>query len=280
MTIQCNPIARIFVSILIFAALVTVMFGQQRTSGPKLIKTTKSAAAVVTAPGAAVDPVIFDNAHSDCEDLDFLHMNGVGDIRFSHIISNWELRLDFANPNGTFPFTNGGGRVVVGPEDATRSVTIASSSNPATVSSWQSNLPITAVIIKVGTTTYAYPYKPFRLLDADLATGDFLNFRYVSFCFAEPTGVTAADAIIDGRVTDASGVGIGKAQVVVVNGATGESKIAWTSPFGYFAISGLEVNEVYLLNVSHKRFTFEEPQRTIVISDNFTAADFVAQPLE
>lgn len=271
-----NQIGRFTVCFVVLLSLAAAMSGQKLSGGTNV----KNPAALIASPNAAVDPVIFDNQHSDCEDLNFLHMNGVGDIRFSHIITNWELRLDFTNPNGTFPFTTGGGRIVVGPQDATKSVTITSSSSPATVASWRSDLPITAVIVKVGTTTYAYPYKPFRFNDTNLATGDSGNFRYVSFCFAEPTGTTAADASISGRVADASGMGIGKAQLVLINGATGESKITMTNPFGYYSIPGLEVGEVYVLNVSHKRFTFQQRQQTIVLTDNFTASDFIAQPLE
>lgn len=272
---------RYFVCLTLLAVFGTAIFGQKVEGGNDSNKKTKILAESVFVPSASVDPVIFDNSNSDCEDLDFLHMNGVGDVRFSHIITNWELKLDFTNPNGTFPFTTGGGRVVTGPQDATRSVTVTSSSSPSTVSSWSANLPITAVIVKVGTTTYAYPYKPFKFFDTLLATGDPLPIRYVSFCFAEPTGPTAGEISITGRVVDSNGHGLARAQMVLFNGVTGESKAATTSSFGYYTFDGLDANNLYVLSVSHKRFSFSENQRAVTPNgSNVSNVNFVALPAQ
>lgn len=265
---------RLIGALIIVSTLVTVSFGQ------KSVSTVKSAPEQI-APSAAVTPVVFGPGQSgnpNCADLNALHVNGSGDIRFSHIITNFELKLDFGTPNGTFPFTTGNGRIVVGPEYPNRAVTVFSSGS--TVSSWSSMLPITAVILKVGNVAYVYPYKPFRFNDKDLITGDQQSISHLTFCFGEPTGVTAGEISIDGRVVDSNGMGISKAQMILVNGATGESKITMTNPFGYYSFQDLDVNEVYVVNVSHKSFTFPERQRIISPADSVTGFDFVASPRE
>lgn len=272
---------RTFACVVVLSALATSMLGQKLGGNTQPIKTTKHIAELLSAPNAAVPVINFGNTHSSCGDLNDLHVNGVGDIRFSHIITDWELRLNIFNPTGTFPFTTGGGRVVTGPQDPARSVTLSAGSTPgAHITSWSANLPITAVIMRVGLTTYVFPYKPFRIMDTDLLTGDANFYVFTSFCFGDPTGPTAGEATINGRVVDASGKGISKAQLVLINGSTGESRIAMSNPFGYYTITDLDVNELYVLNVSHKRYNFAESQRTITPVDSFTTVDFVAQPLE
>lgn len=263
--------------LIVVTALSSTLLGQKLASGES-IKTAKSLANAVSAPSAAVDPVFFNNQNVSCAQLDALHVNGVGDTRFSHIISNFELKLDFGTPNGTFPYTTGNGRIVVGPEHPDRSVSVSSSGS--TVSSWSSTLPVTAVILKAGNDSFVYPYKPFRISDSNLAAGVQQSISHLTFCFTEPTGPTAAEVSLNGRVSDSNGMGIAKAQMVLINGETGEAKIALTNPFGYYTFSGLEANGLYILNVSHKRYTFEETQRTVTLTDNFTAPDFVAQPFE
>jgi hypothetical protein len=270
-----NRSIRSLFGMLVVVAVTGSLFGQKLAGS---VKGTKTVTDVVSAPNASVTPVVFDGQNISCADLNALYANGSGDIRFSHIISNNELKLDFADPNGTYPFTTGNGRIVVGPQDVTKSVTIVSSSNPGVVSSWSSQRPVTAVNVKVGNTSYVYPYKPFRISDTDLATGDNRGISHVTFCFDDSTGPTAGEAAITGRVVNASGIGISKAQLILVNGATGETKITMTNPFGYYSITGLDVNELYVLNVSHKRFIFAEPQRTINLTDSFTTLDFVAEP--
>lgn len=271
---------RAFACIAFLSLLFTTTHGQKLGDGDTYsIKAIQNSAEIVSSPNAAVPVINFGNSNSSCADLNALHVGGVGDIRFSHIITDWELRLDIFDANGTYPFTNGPGRTVVGPENAVRSVTIASGSTPgANISSWRSTLPITAIIMRVGLTTYVFPYKPFRLLDTDLLTNDANFYAFTSFCFSDPINPTAGEAAINGRVVDANGRGISKAQIVLVNGVTGEAKITMTSPFGYYRIEGLEVGELYVLNVSHKRYNFAERQRTIPLLDDLAAADFVADP--
>ena len=264
--------------VIILTALSTTLLGQ-KLAGGNPVKNLNTVNEIIAAPNASVTPVIFPGENITCANLNAMFADGAGDIRFSHIITDSELKLNFADPNGNYPFTTGGGRIVVGPQDGIRSVTISSSSNPGVVSTWSSTLPITAVNVKVGNDSYVYPYKPFAFNDTNLATGDPRGISHITFCFGEAAGPTAADATLNGRVVDASGMGIAKAQLVLINGLTGESKITMTNPFGYYSFTGLEVNELYILNVRHKVYSFEDRQRTLTLTDSFTTADFVARPL-
>lgn len=262
----------------ILATLAGAVPGQKAVGRLPPVRETKSAAS--SAPHAAVAPVVFDNANIDCADLDVRHQDGTGDVRFAHIINNWEMKLNFGDPNGTFPYTNGVNRIVIGPEFPARWFNVVSSSNPGTVANWSSTLPVTAINVKVGNTSYVYPYAPFRVNDTNLATGDGRGISHITVCFGEPTGPTAAEATVSGRVVDSAGVGISKAHLVLINGVTGESKITMTNPFGYYRIDGVEVNEFYILNISHKRYVFAERQRTVMLTDSLTGVDFVADPLQ
>lgn len=91
-----------------------------------------------------------------------------------------------------------------------------------------------------------------------------------------PGGPTAADATISGRVLDADGLGISKARLTLVDGETGETRTAITSPFGYYIFGEVEVGRLYILNVSHKFHRFAEPQKTITLDENATDMDFTA----
>jgi hypothetical protein len=283
----CTPICRAAAAFLVITAFTLSSFGQKAV---RTVATTKQNAEVVAAPNASVTPVRFlgpgQAGNPSCATLNGLHTNNTGDTRFSHIINDYELRLDFSNPNGTFPFTSSDPpmpRIVIGPQSASATVTISSDDDE--IFSWSSTRLITAVIMKMGNDAFVYPYKPFSQGDSNLRPADTFppppgigGLSHVTFCFAEPTGPTAGEATLTGRVVDASGYGIAKAQLVLINGATGESKITMTNPFGYYSITGLDVDEVYVLNVAHKRYTFEERQRTIVLTDSATTSDFVAQP--
>lgn len=93
-----------------------------------------------------------------------------------------------------------------------------------------------------------------------------------------PGGATAADATIAGRVVDARGAGVASARLTLVNAATGETKFALTSLFGYYTFAEVEVGQLYLLSVSHKRYRFTETQRVVSLVDSMTDVDFVAMP--
>jgi len=89
---------------------------------------------------------------------------------------------------------------------------------------------------------------------------------------------TAAPASISGRAVDSFGNGIGGARVTVVDAQTGDTHVAITSPFGYYTIDGTEVDNFYIMTISHKRYTFADDTRSFTLLDNLVGVDFVANP--
>lgn len=257
---------RTIVVLVLFATFTNLAFGQKADA--LQFATSKTGAAQ---PEAFVAPVVFAGQNINCADL-----NASTDTRFSHIIDDFELKLDFSDPNGSFPFTTGAGRFVVGPQDGTKSLTVSSGS--ATVFSWSSQIVITAVNVKVGNTSYVYPYAPFFTRDTNLATGDNHGISHLTFCFGTAINPSAGDGSISGRVVTSYGTGISKASMTVVNAATGEASTAMTNPFGYYTIDNLKVGEFYLLYVVHKRYAFAEESRAISLNDSIADIDFVANP--
>jgi hypothetical protein len=110
-----------------------------------------------------------------------------------------------------------------------------------------------------------------RCLIAELGPGN-NSLKFIN----GPGGTTAADALISGRVLDANGLGISRVQLTLVDGETGETRTALTSPFGYYMFGEVEVGRLYILNVSHRRYRFAEPQKAITLGENATDVDFIA----
>jgi fimbrial isopeptide formation D2 family protein len=69
-------------------------------------------------------------------------------------------------------------------------------------------------------------------------------------------GPSAGPATVGGRVIDASGRGISRATVTLVNASNGESRYAFTNSFGYFSFNNVQSGEFYVLTVSAARYTF------------------------
>ena len=86
---------------------------------------------------------------------------------------------------------------------------------------------------------------------------------------------TAAGVAVGGRVQTATGRGIVGAHVTIFS-AAGQSGTAITSSFGFYRFENVTSGSVYLVSVSSKQHTFEEPTRTILVVDELTDIDFVA----
>ncbi len=121
-----------------------------------------------------------------CDDL-----NGLPNPEFAHITSDWGFRLDFANPNGTFPFVDSAGPMPTeltggAPADPNNTVS-AATTNGGLDLAWTSTKVITAVIVKgSGPNSNAYPYNPAVGGDpGPLTTPDGSAITYVEFC-SEP----------------------------------------------------------------------------------------------
>jgi hypothetical protein len=271
-----NYFGRFLFALVVLAAVGGNTFGQKTASSVKAGGNEPSALTAAAAPvefagsGAAGNP--------SCSTL-----NASSDVRFSHITTDNELKLDFSDPNGTYAFTSGSGRLVTGNQSPGDTVTITSGSSQ--IQSWSSSRFVTAVILKLGNRAYAYPYKPYSFGDTNLKPSDFypqatLGLSHVTFCFGDLINPTSADVDISGRIVDADGNGIAKAQLILINGATGESKITTTSAFGYYTFTGVEVDQLYIMNVSHRRFAFDEKQRVVRPMDSMADVDFIALPIQ
>lgn len=234
---------------------------------------------------SSVSAVVFAGANTTCADL-----NASALPAFSHITEDWGLKFDKAAdntlPNGTYTFTQDLGAFFPrtlqggGPSYPFRSVTFSTANNPARMISFSSQVQITAVIIKAGPDSYVYPYSPFTFSDTDLNTGDNRGISHVVFCYGLNGGPTAADGAISGRVVNDQGNPVSKAVLTLLNATTGQTRTAMTNPFGYYTFTGLDVNELYILTVSHKRFRFSEPQKTISLFDSMADVDFVGSPVK
>lgn len=256
---------RYALAMLVLCALASLSFGQK-------IQNTKMVPNIVDQPSASVAPIFFNSVNITCAKL-----NGSPDPAFSHIVTNYSMTLTGSALSGVHNFTNGPNRVVEGPEGPTTQLTIASGASA--VNSWTSQWAITAVILRYASGSWAYPYKPYGTSDTALNPGEPGSLVSVIFCYDDQAS-TAGEGAISGRVVDANGLGISKAQLILINGATGEARIAMTNPFGYYQFSGLDINELYVLNVSHKRFSFPEKQRTVSLNDELADVNFMADPRE
>lgn len=87
---------------------------------------------------------------------------------------------------------------------------------------------------------------------------------------------TAAEATITGRVITSINTGISRAQITVLNAATGKTTVTYTNPFGYFTTDGLDVGTLYVVSVSHPSYTFPENTHSFVVNDNVSGLTFVA----
>ena len=88
-------------------------------------------------------------------------------------------------------------------------------------------------------------------------------------------GTTAADVDISGRVLDSQGRGASHT-LIFMSGQNGNVRSAITNPFGYYRFGEVEVGQIYILNVRHKRLTYDA--RTLTLFDSLTDLDFVPRP--
>ncbi|MGI8409800.1 MAG: carboxypeptidase-like regulatory domain-containing protein [Pyrinomonadaceae bacterium] len=254
---------RILVFVLCVSTFTTFSFGQKvlRMEGPKAEVQSLRLAVAPT-------PVVF-NGNVTCAQL-------ANTVAFPNIEDGDSLKLDFSTPNGTFEFTNGPKREVLGDEYPGLSITVVSSGS--TLTSFSSQVSITAVIVKAGDTSYVYPYNPAANSDTGLATGDQNAISHLTFCIGLRGAVTAGEGTISGRVARADGSGIYGARMTVTNAVTGESSTVLTSPFGYYRFEDLDVADLYFVTVKHKRYSFADSMRTFTLNDNLAEVDFVASP--
>jgi hypothetical protein len=92
-----------------------------------------------------------------------------------------------------------------------------------------------------------------------------------------PFAPTAAMATVSGRILTADGRGIRNVSVMMT-GASGETRMAFSSSFGYFTFENVTVGEVYILSVRAKQFQFSQSSQTISVLEDLTGINFIADP--
>ena len=86
---------------------------------------------------------------------------------------------------------------------------------------------------------------------------------------------TAAQVSVSGRVLTADGQGIRNVSVRLTS-AGGTIRFATTGTFGHFRFDEIEAGQIYILEISSKKFTFAEPTRILSVVDEIMNADFIA----
>jgi hypothetical protein len=90
-----------------------------------------------------------------------------------------------------------------------------------------------------------------------------------------PPGPTAANVIVGGRVTTASGMGIANT-TVTLSDMTGARRTALTNAFGYFQFTDIQAGQTVIVTVLSKRYTFSQPSRAVDAGEDIFNVNFVA----
>lgn len=95
-------------------------------------------------------------------------------------------------------------------------------------------------------------------------------------CSVNLVAPTAANSRISGRVTTANGNGIRNATITVSGGNLTQPLSVKSGAFGAYSFDELESGATYIVTVSAKKFSFENPTRTVNLSEDVSDADFVS----
>ncbi len=126
----------------------------------------------------------------------------------------------------------------------------------------------TVVAAGLGTSTFtpsSLPSASGGSVSIDLSEGDTVRCTF----FNDFT--TAAEAQVEGRVTDINGSPIAYAWVSGTD-ANGTTRSAMTNQFGYYSIRGLEAGTSLFFNVSHKSYNFGS--QFVTLEEEVTTLDF------
>jgi Carboxypeptidase regulatory-like domain len=89
--------------------------------------------------------------------------------------------------------------------------------------------------------------------------------------------LTAASAIISGRVTNSAGRGLSFVTVTLAGGSLSETKYAMTNNFGYYRFADIPVGEGYVVTAKSKRYVFRQPSVFIGVNQDLTGVDFIGE---
>jgi hypothetical protein len=107
-----------------------------------------------------------------------------------------------------------------------------------------------------------------------LLTDGTFNWRTRVICAKFPPP-TAAAVAVSGKVSNAAGIGIGKARVTITAG-DGSVRTVLTNPFGKYRFDDVFVGETYVVSVSAKGYTFINSSRVVQVEDTIDDLDFTA----
>ena len=87
---------------------------------------------------------------------------------------------------------------------------------------------------------------------------------------------SAAGISVSGRAMTGGGMPISGAVLVLSGGTLDQPRTARTNSFGYFTFNDVPAGSTYLLEISAKRYTFEQASQVIHAQDNVAGIDFIA----
>lgn len=116
-------------------------------------------------------------------------------------------------------------------------------------------------------TLYNYRFdsnRPPQMMNATIGffkTGDPITVQVQG-----PTPAVASNVTVAGRVTNQGGLGIGGVTVSMVDGA-GVTRLAKTSPFGYYSFTNVLSGQTYTVGASAKWYQFPAPTQVFISGD-------------
>jgi len=101
------------------------------------------------------------------------------------------------------------------------------------------------------------------------------EFDQVYFSIVSPT---AATATIGGRVSIARGNGLRNVAVMMTGGDLEQPITVYTGVNGSYQFPGVPVGQTYIIQVSARRYTFNQPTRAVGLIEDVTDVNFVGEP--
>mgnify|MGYP001299684103 CR=1 FL=1 len=101
------------------------------------------------------------------------------------------------------------------------------------------------------------------------------NIGILDPTIARIKGPTRANATIEGQVRTMDGYAIRNALVTVTNAANGTSQSVRSDGNGNFRLNEVEVGNLYILSVQHKRYSFNESSIILTLTDNVSGLAFI-----
>lgn len=103
----------------------------------------------------------------------------------------------------------------------------------------------------------------------------FQNANILDPTIARIKAPTAAEVSIDGSIRTSDNAPIANALVSVLDASTGEVRSVRSDASGHFNVGGLEVGNIHVVTVTHKRYRFLEGPLTLNLTDNVTGLAFI-----